>query len=188
MKATYLAVLALLAAPAGAAEQQLTQEQEDACGAILCLAGGSGVAECTPYLARFYAVDPEDRKDFLNQCPDSGLSQGAIGELATYGQTCQPDKLDDYLNAQLCTPAQEAAGLPCREPSPQDWQILCASYYAELTDEDPPKLIERCAQEPDDTGAYQTVCSQVWVQADYVVGSWCEDKDESCQETEVKNG
>ena len=188
MKATYLALIALLSAPAGAGEQALTQDQEDACGAILCLAGGSGVTECTPYLKRFYALEPKDRKEFLNQCPNSALSQGAIKELAAFGQTCQPERLDDFLNAQLCTPEQKEAGLPCREAHPNDWQRLCGSYYAELTDQEPPKLIERCEQKPDETGAYEQVCSALWVPADYEVGSWCKDKDASCEEREVTNG
>jgi hypothetical protein len=177
--------IALLAATAGAAEQQLSKDQEDACGAILCLAGGGGVGECAPYLARFYGVDKPDRKEFLEKCPDSGLSSGALAELAAYGQNCQPDKLDDYLNQRMCTAEKKERGLACRDPSPEDWKALCGSFYAELTDEEPPKLIERCRNERDLSGSMAPVCSQWWVSADYATGSWCKDQEAGCEEREV---
>ena len=41
---------------AGIAGPALSGDQESACGAILCLVGGSGVAECAGYLARYFAI------------------------------------------------------------------------------------------------------------------------------------
>ena len=43
MRIPYFAMMALLTAPVGAAEQQYTQEQQDSCGSILCLAGGGAL-------------------------------------------------------------------------------------------------------------------------------------------------
>ena len=50
MRIPTLVLVALLTAPVGAAEQQYTQEQQDSCGSILCLAGGGATPECSPYL------------------------------------------------------------------------------------------------------------------------------------------
>jgi hypothetical protein len=177
--------MALLTAPVGAAEQQYTQEQQDSCGSILCLAGGGATPECNPYLKRFFDTDPKDRKGYLNKCPDSGVSPGAIATLAAYGQTCQPDRLDDYLNAQICTKEQEKRGFGCRHPSADDWHTLCGSFYAELTTDAPPKLVERCRDESDDTGALAHVCHRRWVENDYQTGGWCKDKDANCEETDA---
>jgi hypothetical protein len=127
-------------------------------------------------------MEADDRRDLLRQCPNSGLSPGAIGELAAYGQNSQADKLDDYLNAQLCTPRRKAAGFPCREPRPDDCNTLCRSYYAELTIDAPPKLIGRCQRERDDSGVLQSVCSYLRVEASCPVGSFCEDKPPGCEE------
>ncbi len=47
---------------------------------------------------------------------------------------------------------------------------MCAHYYAELTDEQPPKLVQRCRNEPDYTGALARVCHHWWLENDYKAG------------------
>jgi hypothetical protein len=174
MKRILIAIAALLTATAGAQEQNLSQEQQDACGAILCLAGGGATAECNPYLKKFYDTDPDDRTDFLNKCPTHGLSQGAIGELARHGSNCSAQNLAKYLNARN------------RSNDPNAWRI-CAHYYSELTEEKPPRLVERCQDERDDSGGFEQVCTYQWVTSEYETGSWCKDKDASCKETDVSS-
>ena len=184
MRIPYLVLMALLTAPAGAAEQQLNKDQQDACGSILCLAGGGATPECNPYLKKFFDTDPKDRKGFLNKCPISGVSRGALGELAAYGQNCASKKLAAYLNRQLCSAQQKTSGYTCPGASPNAWRI-CASYYAELTDEKPPKLVRRCRHETDDSGAFGRACHHWWVANDYETGQWCKDKDASCEESDA---
>jgi hypothetical protein len=46
------AAAALLIAGSGQV-RALSEDQEAACGAILCLVGGTDVAACAPYLARY---------------------------------------------------------------------------------------------------------------------------------------
>ena len=184
MRIPTLALMALLTAPVGAAEQQYTQEQQDACGSILCLAGGGATPACSPYLKKFFDTDPKDRKDYLNKCPGSGVSEGAINELAAYGQNCASDKLAATLNRQLCSAEQKDQGISCRGDSPRAWR-MCANYYAELTDEEPPKLVQRCRNETDDTGAFARACHHWWVENDYKAGQWCKDKDAGCEETDA---
>ena len=184
MRIPYVALMALLTAPVGAAEQQYTQEQQDSCGSILCLAGGGATPECNPYLKKFFDTDPKDRKDYLNKCPGSGVSEGAINELAAYGQNCASDKLAATLNRQLCSAEQKDQGIHCRGDRPTAWR-MCANYYAELTDEEPPKLVQRCRNETDDTGAFARVCHHWWVENDYQAGQWCKDQDASCEETDA---
>lgn len=179
-KTRLLVLIAVLAAPAGAAEQQLSKDQQDACGAILCLAGGSGVPACSPYLKRFFDIRKiDDRKRFLNQCPSSGLSGGAIGELARLGGNCQSNKLDDYLNRRVC-----AGGDTCRDPNPNEWRALCGNFYAELTDDEPPKMVERCQDERTEDGSRRNVCQYHWVEASYEVGTWCADRSARARCTE----
>ncbi|NCA90296.1 MAG: conjugal transfer protein TrbM, partial [Gammaproteobacteria bacterium] len=84
----------LLGAGLGASTpaQALSGDQESACGAILCLVGGSGVAECAPYLARYFAITAPNpaklfdrRLDFLNLCPASDLPGDVRPLIARYG-------------------------------------------------------------------------------------------------------
>lgn len=184
MRTTYLVLMALLTAPAGAAEQQLNKDQQDACGSILCLAGGGATPECNPHLKQFFDTDPKDRKGFLNKCPISGVSRGAIGELAAYGRNCESTKLAATLNRQLCSAEQKENGIPCRGENPTAWR-MCANYYAELTDEKPPRMVQRCRNESDGSGALTQVCHSWWVATDYETGSWCKDKDASCEESDA---
>jgi hypothetical protein len=81
-------------------------DQEDACGAVLCLlAGGSRPGECSPYLARFFGLvgrTPREtldkRRDFLDQCPDGDPSFHALA--ASQAQVCQADMFTASLNRQ----------------------------------------------------------------------------------------
>jgi len=185
MRAIWIGMMVLLAATAGAQEQPLSGEQQAACGAILCLAGGGATPECNPYLDRFYDKDPDDRTDFLNKCPNHGLSQGAIKTLARYGRLCYADNLAAYLNQGRCNGREERASAQCRFNKASDWKI-CAAYYAELTTDAPPKLVKRCVDASSPTGARERVCGYRWVTSDYETGSWCEDKGASCEETHVR--
>ncbi len=65
------------------------------------VAGGGATPECNPYLKKFFDTDPKDREGYLNKCPASGVSRGAINELAAYGQNCESEKLAATLNRQL---------------------------------------------------------------------------------------
>lgn len=82
MRRTILLLAATLAAPLAAAS-----DEDDACGAILCLAGkmkgASGGNQCRPSLTRYFQIEvkhhgdfspertAERRLDFLKQCPDA---------------------------------------------------------------------------------------------------------------------
>ncbi|MGB5831171.1 MAG: hypothetical protein WBG92_04180, partial [Thiohalocapsa sp.] len=79
---------------------------------------------------------------------------------------------------------QTDQGISCRGDSPTAWR-LCGHYYAELTDEKPPKLVQRCRYERDLTGGVGQVCSHRWVAGDYAAGSWCKDQGGSCAETDA---
>jgi len=103
----------LLLAAAGAVGQQggeLTTDQTDACGAVMCLMGGSGVSECDPYLARFFSLVDQNpqtmyemRKTFLDLCP--GSDPGFNGTAASMAEQCESSRLVKGLNADLqsCT-------------------------------------------------------------------------------------
>ncbi|EAL8904139.1 hypothetical protein D0B03_07475 [Campylobacter upsaliensis] len=56
-------------------------QQGDACGALLCLAGGVSGGACAPYIAKYFAIKlkkPHEtataRRNFLNLCPTASLS------------------------------------------------------------------------------------------------------------------
>ncbi len=184
-KTRLLGLILVLAAPAGATEPQLSADQQAACGALLCLAGGDGVVACAPYLARFFAIPKVgERRSFLNQCPGSGLSGAVIGELARFGENCQPSKLVNFLNERMCRERSDQEST-CRAPDANGWRGFCGNFYAELTNEAPPKLVQRCRNERDDTGAFARVCHHWWVENDYKAGGWCKDKDASCKENDA---
>ncbi|KND60589.1 hypothetical protein BVER_05674c [Candidatus Burkholderia verschuerenii] len=85
-----LAAIVLAAAVSGQAE---AKDNNDACGAILCLVGeamgqGGGRA-CTPYLAKYFAIQvfhhgfsasrtASARRDFLNQCSSGDPAQKSL--------------------------------------------------------------------------------------------------------------
>ena len=169
-------LLLTAAGPAGA----LTGDEEAACGAILCLAGGAGEPACVPYLARYFGITHRDwdrqlklRLDFLDLCPTDELPPEVRPLLARYGELCQPDRLLVYLNSQLCTGNSMDESGSCPEPNPDAWRV-CAGFYAhEYTIYEPPKLIERCGRGSGSDGAWSLSCSYRWVPASYVVGSGC---------------
>jgi hypothetical protein len=166
---TILFVMLILCAAAQAQEQ-------DACGAIACLAGDGETAECGPYLERFR--EATDRTEFLNSCPDHGFSNAAIGTLARYGKLCQPKNLIRYLNGE-----SETSGSRRMYRNP-DQGKMCAAFYEELTVEKPPRLVKRCVAASGATGAIEDSCAYRWVTGDYKVGNWCIGK-ESCEEKGV---
>ena len=151
----------------------LSGDQETACGAILCLAGGAGVAACAPYLARYFSIDAanptrlfEKRLDFLNLCPASDLPGDVRPMIARYGATCQPTQLVRYLNGQIrsCQIRATDSGDEC-EPSGNEWRV-CASFYDHgYTVYEPPQLQEQCSRERDDDGYWTERCSYSWISA-----------------------
>ena len=151
----------------------LSGDQESACGAILCLAGGAGVAACAPYLARYFAIDAanptrlfEKRLDFLNLCPASGLPGDVRPMIARYGATCQPTQLVRYLNGQIRSCQVRATdGVDDCEPSGDEWRICAAFYDHGYTVYDPPQLQEQCSRERGDDGYWTERCSYTWVGA-----------------------
>ncbi len=104
--------------------------------------------------------------------------------MAAYGRNCESEKLAASLNRQLCSAEQKDQGIPCRGARPTAWR-MCAHYYAELTDEQPPRMVERCRNERDDTGAFARVCHHWWVANDHETGQWCKDQDASCEENDA---
>ncbi|EMX9857244.1 TrbM/KikA/MpfK family conjugal transfer protein [Campylobacter helveticus] len=55
-------------------------KQGDACGALLCLAGGMMSGECASYVAKYFAIQlskpwktAQARRDFLNLCPTASI-------------------------------------------------------------------------------------------------------------------
>jgi len=166
------AAVALLIAGSGQV-RALSGDQETACGAILCLAGGAGVAACMPYLTRYFAIDAanptrlfEKRLDFLNLCPASGLPGDVRPMIARYGATCQPSQLVRSLNGQIrsCQMRATDSGDDC-EPSGNEWRV-CASFYDHgYTVYEPPLLQEQCSRERDDGGYWTERCSYIWINA-----------------------
>lgn len=161
----------MLILPAAAAAQE-----QDACGAIACIASRGETAECGPYLEQFLAAT--DKTGFLSSCPDHGFSNAAIGTLARYGKLCQPKNLIPYLNGE-----NKASGSRRMYLNPDQWK-MCAAFYEELTVEKPPRLVKRCVEASGTTGAIEESCAYRWVTGDYQVGSWCIDK-EDCEENGV---
>jgi len=176
MKQNRTPVLALCGALllAGTAPvQALSGDQEAACGSILCLVGGSGVSECTPYLNRYFAITApnpaelfERRLDFLNQCPASDMSSDVRPMIARYGASCQPATLVDRLNAQIraCETRNPDDLETCR-PSGDEWQV-CASFYAHgYTIYEAPELHEACEMVRDTDGYLVERCAYAWTKA-----------------------
>ena len=150
----------------------LSGDQEAACGAILCLAGGEGVAACTPYLSRYFAIndpDPqrlfEKRLDFLNLCPADDLPGDVRPMMARDGVTCQPTQLVSYLNSQIRLCELIAEDSDDCEPRGDEW-LICAAYYDhEYTTYEPPELHESCSEECDDDGYCTETCTYTWIVA-----------------------
>jgi len=73
-----LALATLVLAGSGAFAQELTGDQKDACGALMCLASGTRPNECTPYIEKYFAITARTmvttinkRSNFLKLCPAS---------------------------------------------------------------------------------------------------------------------
>lgn len=78
-KLLFFLVLMMLILPVSA----FADSEEDACGAILCLASPTKPSECKPYLAKYFSIRKfkhgifsisrtiDARKDFLRICPNS---------------------------------------------------------------------------------------------------------------------
>jgi hypothetical protein len=172
--AAALAVVLLLA---GIPVRALSDDQESACGAILCLVGGSGVAECAGYLARYFAITAANpaalfdrRLDFLNLCPAPDLPADVRPLIASYGATCQPDQLVAYLNQQIswCELRNFDGNADCR-PSGDEWQ-LCAPFFDNAyTTYEAPQLREQCEEVPNTDGTLVERCTYTWVLADEAV-------------------
>lgn len=102
----------------------LTSDQQDACGAILCLASSSKVSECTSYLKRYFSIKIfkhgvlnwsktiDARRSFLNICPidnrsnDVQLDNLIKDVLPNQRGNCTADELNamtDRRNRQIRT-------------------------------------------------------------------------------------
>jgi len=160
----------LLLAGAGQA-RALSGDEEAACGAILCLAGGAGEGACSPYLARYFGIqDPnpqrqiEKRLDFLDLCP-ADLPSDVRPLMARLGGTCQPAALVSYLNGQIRLCARTTQDPDDCVPTGDEWRI-CAPFYAhEYVIYAPPELHEDCRRERADDGAWTEVCTYTWTVA-----------------------
>lgn len=59
---------------------KLSKDEDSACGAILCLAGGgSGGSACSGYIRKYFRVKPHKRPAFLNMCPKTDEPQAKTG-------------------------------------------------------------------------------------------------------------
>ena len=59
---------------------KLSKDEDSACGAILCLAGGgSGGSACSGYIRKYFRVKPHKRPSFLNLCPKTDDPQAKMG-------------------------------------------------------------------------------------------------------------
>jgi len=163
---------ALLLAGAGPVSA-LSGDQESACGAILCLVGGSGVAECAGYLARYFAITASTpqkllnrRLDFLNLCPVSDLPADIRPLIASYGAQCQPPTLVSYLNAQIqwCE-ARNIDGTADCKPSGDEWQMCAPFFDNAYTTYEAPRLNERCTMVTDADGYETERCTYTWTEA-----------------------
>lgn len=164
---------ALLLAGAGPVSA-LSGDQESACGAILCLVGGSGVAECAGYLARYFAITASTpqkllnrRLDFLNLCPASDLPADIRPLIASYGAQCQPPTLVSYLNAQIqwCEARNLDGTADCR-PTGEEWRICAPFYSSGFTAYEAPRLDAHCVKQTDADGYQTERCTYTWAEAD----------------------
>lgn len=159
---------------AGAAQAKaMSRDQESACGAILCLVGGSGVAECAGYLARYFSITantPQElfnrRLDFLNQCPASDLPGDIRPLIVSYGAQCQPPTLVSYLNAQIqwCEARNFDGSADCK-PSGDEWRMCAPFFDNAYTTYEAPRLNERCTMVTDADGNETKRCTYTWTEA-----------------------
>lgn len=142
MRKIIAALALLLAAIAGTSAAQQSQDQENACGAILGLAAGDTAgSECSGYLTNFGSKDTEqERNDWLNSCPGSDPVFNAAA--ARYGLMCSRNTLTDQLNAEYascvngynrCLSDVMPWACPLCMPSAQRAEQLCG-YWMSLID------------------------------------------------------
>lgn len=171
------ATLAAALLLAGIPLRALPDDQESACGAILCLVGGSGVAECAGYLARYFAITAPNpaalfdrRLDFLNLCPAPDLAADVRPMIASYGATCQPEQLTAYLNQQIhwCELRNMDGTADCR-PSGDEWRMCAPFYDHPITTYEAPQLHEQCQQVPATDGSMAEHCTYTWTLVDGAV-------------------
>lgn len=173
----FAALAATLLLASAAPAPALSGDQESACGAILCLVGGSGVAECAGYLARYFAITAatpaalfDRRLDFLNLCPATDLAADVRPMIASYGATCQPTQLVAYLNQQIrwCGLRNMDGNSNCR-PRGDEWRICAPFYDHPVTTYEAPRLREQCQPTPGTDGSMAEHCTYTWTLADGAV-------------------
>ena len=93
-------------------------------------------ASLDPYLARYFAITAPNpaalldrRLDFLNLCPASDLPGDVRPLIASYGATCQPSTLVNWLNAQIrsCEIRNWDDSDDC-QPTGNEWR-MCAPFF-----------------------------------------------------------
>lgn len=170
----------------GQGSQELDQDQTDACGAVMCLGGGSGVSECQPYLARFFSLWDQNpvtmvqrRQNYLDLCPGSDGSFNATA--AQVGEQCQPEQLVTALNMELLqcaalwqcqgqtqAPARQGGRVDCSScaaRSPDRVQQVCGTWYSleNVVTKAPHLVASNCV--PDAPGFDPGLgCTYTWVQ------------------------
>lgn len=170
------AALALAAGTPAAQGQGLSSDQESACGAILCLLGGSAAAACAPYLARYFAIGApsaallaERRLDFLRCCPAPGLPRNVLALIVRHGAECRPARLVATLNRRLeaCEArAEDAAERRACAPRGDEWRRRCGAFYGSgYSAREPPVLVEDCRRVRED-GRVGERCATRWAAGD----------------------
>lgn len=73
-------------------------EQGNACGALLCLAGGMTGGACAPYIARYFAIKlskpwktAQARREFLALCPTASVPSGNDKEFSQWQNDILPN-------------------------------------------------------------------------------------------------
>ncbi|KGI55186.1 TrbM/KikA/MpfK family conjugal transfer protein [Campylobacter sp. MIT 97-5078] len=86
--------------------KELQGDQANACGALLCLAGGMMSGECAGYISKYFSIQMEKpwqtlaaRKNFLNLCPQGQAPSNApiLDNPEKYGLTQNNDDYTIYL-------------------------------------------------------------------------------------------
>jgi len=100
-------------------DNSLTRDQEDACGAILCLASSNKVSECASYLKRYFSIKifkhgslkwgqtVNARRNFLNICPidnrdrDKEMDNLITDVLPNQRGNCTADELNAMVDVRI---------------------------------------------------------------------------------------
>lgn len=85
---------------------QLSKDQENACGAILCLAAGKTPPECSSYIREYFKRKAKDRGKFLSLCPLKNDNNTAMDKeisdlMANLNINTNDPELDRYVNEIL---------------------------------------------------------------------------------------